>query len=254
MDLPRRIVLLKQGFELSREEQLIHDYAAKHGVPVSTGAEKQMMRGRVPLEDEPLVCGSIPFIKHAMRILGIELPKHTPYPSAIAEHLHRKVVRWLKLSYVLSILDEGERLFVKPADDWKRFTGFVAEYSTDPRFQGASRSMAVWTSEPVNFLSKWRAYVAEGKVLDIRFADHGGDRSKTPDEKIIHGAVAALKESGEGVDGYVIDFGVLDSGQTALVEVNDGFSCGAYDGVRAETLFKVYNARWQELLKERKRL
>lgn len=28
--------------------------------------------------------------------------------------------------------------------------------------------------------------------------------------------------------GYVIDFGVLDTGEIALIELNDGFSFGAY--------------------------
>lgn len=46
---------------------------------------------------------------------------------------------------------------------------------------------------------------------------------------------------------YAIDFGVLDTGETALIVVNDGFSVGAYDDVDAGTYWDVIAMRWQEL-------
>ncbi|MMZ69751.1 hypothetical protein D1872_326510 [compost metagenome] len=60
-------------------------------------------------------------------------------------------------------------------------------------------------------------------------------------------AIRDLTECGAPA-GYAVDFGVLSTGQTALVELNDGFSIGAYDGIEAGLYWEVIQARWQELI------
>lgn len=144
-------------------------------------------------------------------------------------------------------LDHGERLFIKPADGWKRFTGFVAEFSDDYRFNAVSRTCPVWVSTPVHFVSEWRADVARGELLDVRFADHGGNADVRPDEGVIREAIESLTAAGAPA-GYVIDFGVLATGETALIEMNDGFSFGAYDDLPSRVLWAVIVCRWRELV------
>lgn len=46
---------------------------------------------------------------------------------------------------------------------------------------------------------------------------------------------------------FAIDFGVLTDGQTALVELNDGFSIGTY-GLSGELYADFTAARWAELV------
>lgn len=248
-----RLVVQTYGAKPGREESLVRSVAKQRGLPILEAGIKQMERGRIALQADDLVVGSVSFTKHAMRHLGIDLPDHTPYPPALAPWLHRAVRRIPQLGIVQKGLQEGGGpLFVKPADDWKRFTGFVAEYADDYRFAGVSRRLPVWVSEPVHFVSEWRAYVANHAVRAIKFADHGGDGAVRPDEGAIAQAVAALAAAGQAPAGYVVDFGVLDTGQTALVELNDGFSFGAYDGLDAEILFEVLDARWRELVETRR--
>jgi hypothetical protein len=232
-----------------REEQLLADHAGQLGIPVIAASEKMMERGRVDLDRSCLVAGTVPFVSHALRRLGLTVPEHNPYPATLAPWLHRKVWRADRLRDVIRELDKGgPRVFVKPANGWKRFPGFVVEFGSDHRFNGASKNTPVWVSEPVEFVSEWRAYVAHGVILDICFADHGGDRLVTPDTKSIHDAVARLVSNKFAPAGFVIDFGVTKAGVTALVEMNDGFSFGAYDGVSADVYWKVTAARWFELL------
>lgn len=60
-------------------------------------------------------------------------------------------------------------------------------------------------------------------------------------------ALSEHRRSGEAPAAYGIDFGVLSSGETALVEANDGYALGAYkieSAPYAELLF----ARWAELV------
>ena len=236
---------------LAREEQLLADHAALFGIPVVTATEKMMERNKIDLDNECLVAGTVPFVLQAMRRLGIDVPKHNPYPDVLTEFLRRKVWRQDRLRDVLAERDKGgSRVFVKPADGWKRFTGFVVEFSSDYRFNGASKNSPVWVSEPIEFVSEWRGYVANGQLLDVRFADHGGDKSVKVDMNVVENAVAKLVLSNETPAGFVIDFGVTSKGETALIEMNDGFSFGAYDGVNAQTYWNVTTARWFELLKQ----
>ncbi|MEM8604121.1 MAG: ATP-grasp domain-containing protein, partial [Cyanobacteria bacterium P01_H01_bin.121] len=60
----------------------------------------------------------------------------------------------------------------------------------------------------------------------------------------------ALDNAGDSYAGYAIDFGVLTSGQTALVEMNDGFAVGAY-GIDSRNYTDMIWARWEQLLSQR---
>lgn len=249
-NVPKKVLLSQRiPGRLSREEQLLADHAKLFDIPVVTATEKMMERNKIELKDDYLVAGTVPFVLQAMRRLGIKVPEHNPYPVVLNEYLHRKVWRQDRLRDVLAVRDKGgSRVFVKPADGWKRFTGFVVEFSSDYRLNGTSKNLPVWVSEPIEFVSEWRAYVANETVLDIRFADHGGDRSFCVDANIVEEAVSKLVKARCAPSGFVIDFGVTSSGETALIEMNDGFSFGAYDGVSAKTYWDVTKARWFELL------
>lgn len=48
---------------------------------------------------------------------------------------------------------------------------------------------------------------------------------------------------------YAIDFGVLTTGETALIEVNDAFAIGAYDNVPGDLYLMMLKARWNQLTK-----
>ncbi len=241
------MVQVKGDGTLDREEQLMADLAVKYGLPVERASTMQVERSRIRLGEGYVAAGSVPFVKHALRQLGVELPVHTPYPSCLEHLLYRQVRKLSSLREARAMVESGRRLFIKPADGWKRFTGFVAEFVDDPRFNGQSKARAVWISEPVRFVSEWRAYVADGELMEVRFADHGGDHAVEPDASLIADAISALTKEGHAPAGYVIDFGVLDTGETALIEMNDGFSFGAYEGVSPETYWKVIVRRWQEL-------
>ncbi|AOY97824.1 hypothetical protein BKK79_36850 (plasmid) [Cupriavidus sp. USMAA2-4] len=240
------MVEIKGNGTLGREEAMMAGLAGRCGIAVVRGSASQVERKRVVLGDGVVAVGSVAFVKHALRQIGKDLPAYTPYPAQLADLLYRQVRKLSSLNEARELLASGRRPFIKPADGLKRFTGFVAEFEDDFRFNGISGKKPVWISDPVRFVSEWRGYVAEGEVLDVRFADNGGDRSAQPDHIVIGNAVRALGRAGVAPAGYVIDFGVLESGDTALIEMNDGFAFGAYDGVSAETYWNVTVSRWQE--------
>jgi hypothetical protein len=240
------LVQMRGDGTLAREESMMAVVAESIGIPVAVASEKQVERAKAVVTADIVPVGSVPFVRSALRQLGHSLPLHTPYPAALQDLLYRTVERLPALRDAKAILRNGRRVFTKPAG-WKRFTGFVAEFEDDIRFNGASGSQAVWVSTPVTFVSEWRGYVVDGKLLELRFADHGGDRAAVPDLQVITDALTRIGTGPEIPAGYVIDFGVLDTGATALIEMNDGFSFGAYDGVSPETYWAVTVSRWRQL-------
>lgn len=232
---------------LAREEALAFESATRLGLKIELVTEKQLSRNQFQMQSWMMAVGNVGFIKQALRQLGKTLPEHQPYPPVLLHLLHRFVKKLPRLRDAQELL-EDRTLFVKSAEH-KRFTGFVADAPNDYRFGATSKSSPVWISTPVKFVSEWRVYVAQDVILDIRFADHGGDRSISPDQKVIDEAIMWLARIG-APHGYVIDFGVLDTGETALVEMNDGFSFGAYDNLHHETHWVVTLNRWMELIKE----
>ncbi|MDY6900666.1 MAG: ATP-grasp domain-containing protein [Cyanobacteriota bacterium] len=102
----------------------------------------------------------------------------------------------------------------------------------------------------VSWVSEYRVYVVNSEIRSIDF--YNGDNSIFIDVNKVKQAIKSLDNTGESYAGYAIDFGVLDSGETALVEMNDGFAVGAYS-IDRKNYTDLILARWEELLSSCKR-
>lgn len=242
---PKRLVTSKLVVE--REEVLLNQMAERLGIPVVYTTPKLMGRGRTPITRDDLVTGDIKLITQALHQLGVAVPKDNSYPTSLHPWLGRKVTWRRSLAEVLfEVEHRGTSVFVKPADNLKRFTGFVLSHDTLWRGYGVSKSRPVWTSEPIVILSEWRVYVAEGVILHT--AHYDKDRLVRPDTDVIEEAVAAYESSGEAPHGYAIDFCIDNKGRTLLIECNGGFSVGAYGSVSAEDYWRMATAYWKQLV------
>lgn len=179
----------------------------------------------------------------ALGQLGISLPAPDDYPSALSQYFRRRI--WpTTVGQLRAVLAEGEPVFAKPRTSRKRFTGRVFADAGGWPLPTMPSGLELWCSDPVAWQSEFRVFVAHGRVLGVRWYD--GDPAIEPDEKTIRDCVAAL---GTKVDGYAFDVGVLDSGATAVVEVNDGFAIGTY-GLEADAVARVLVARWKQLVRD----
>ncbi len=211
-----------------------------------------MSRRQLPLDRDSLVAGTMPVVLGALKQL--EVPKPTPmdYPEVLTQYLHRRVWK-TTLGAVRHQLfeDRGLPVFVKPADRAKSFTGCLLESPNDAYKLGmSSQRQQVWCSEVVRWVAEFRVYVARSEILGIdRYA---GDSATDLDLTVIRQAVADFQGSGRAFAAYALDFGVLASGETALVELNDGFSLGLYDLPPAKYT-ELILARWAELIRSAER-
>lgn len=149
------------------------------------------------------------------KVIGrVETPDY--YPAFLYEWVKRRIwspLEWPKYS-----------CFIKPADQHKRFTGFVTKGGWKGKKKGP------WlASEIVTFENEWRYYVANGQVIHAKWG-FGKEECEAPTLDI------------DWPKDYcgAVDFGSYPDGTIALVEANSPFSCGWYDTVTKGGIY----AKW----------
>ncbi len=244
--IERAFIAQRAGGKLAHEEQLVATELEARGIPMDLYTLKKIHRRQLPLSPQTLVVGDMDCLYGAFKQLQIPIPEADSYPEPIRHHLHRRV--WeSNLGREKARFRQGSMrpTFIKPRGRQKRFTGFV--FDSDYGFQrvyGISRREAVYCSEVVEWTSEYRVYVCNGEILSI---DHyEGDPEARLDREVVEEAIASLEMAGRAFAGFGIDFGVLSSGETALVEMNDGFALGAYS-IDGKNYTDLLLARWIEL-------
>lgn len=189
-------------------------------------------------EKEDIVISYVDDVRNILLRHGIITPE-IDYPSELREYLGRKIWK-SKLSEIINN-PENWNIFIKPIEG-KKFTGVVVRSIKD--FVGCGTNgedTDILCSEVVNFVAEWRCFVRYGKILDIR--RYKGDWRIHFDYKVVEEVVAKFTSA---PNGYAVDFGLTDKGETLLIEVNDGYSLGYY-GLFDLDYAKLLAARWAEL-------
>lgn len=236
---------------LRHEEQLLKAEFEMLGVPVTFYTIKSIHRRNLPLSARTFIAGDMDAMHGAMAQLEIEVPSPKDYPLCLREFLHRRVWRENLGNLERAITsDMRAPVFAKPADRMKTFTGRVFASGVDFAEIGRlSRRQEVWCSEVVEWRSEYRVYVIDEEIVAT---DHyAGDQKTVLDDTVVEAAVRTYRRSGDAPSAYGIDFGVLASGQTALVEANDGYALGAY-AIAGGQYAKLLMRRWSELLGQSK--
>lgn len=239
------------GVKLAPEQRLVLEHAQRNFLPVEYASAKQLLSKRVFLRTDQVPVGGISFVRAALQQLGPRVPEPDCYPLGLRQHLHRELSTATLGAIQARLAAGAASVFVKPAERLKRFTGFVTDDARDYRLATVSRSLRVWVASPVVWRSEWRVYVVNGRPEHIAF--YSGDLAVVSSADVINAMVSGYAGAGAPA-GYALDVGVLDTGTvvpnggtTALVEVNDGFSLGAYGGVPSEVYANLLTERWLEL-------
>jgi hypothetical protein len=247
MPISKAFIQEQGNGKLRHEEKLVVAELKDRGISIEFYTEKRIRRRQLPLDLESLVVGDMPCIAGALQQLAIPEPAPNDYPTSLKEFWQRRIWRSTLGALEFGLLDgRYPATFAKPANRCKRFTGCVFESEFDLfKIHGVSRREELWCAEIVSWLSEYRVYVVNSEIRSIDF--YAGNPKITIDRIEIDRAIELLTQAGEAYAGYAIDFGVLSTGKTALVEMNDGFAVGAY-AIDSKNYTEMLLARWQELL------
>lgn len=133
-------------------------------------------------------------------------PKPDYYPDFLSEYLKRKIY------FKNEKIPKNEEWFIKPADKYKRFTGFIKK-----KFKFCKKKPPFWISEIKYFKSEFRYYITEGKI--IYSAQYSGKETEVPDISYIK-----FPETYSGA----ADFGYTVNNEFLLIEAQHPYSCGWY--------------------------
>ena len=242
MEFPRKFYL--------RREELAPDTAAQNairhglwmqGVETVDFIDPTVITTFDDLGPDVGVAGYISDVLIGLQRLEVNPPLLLDYPEELRGYLGRGLVE-CKFGDVRSSTWRG---FVKPSQDQKLFTGLVWDGAHDQRMLLAhvSDQTPVWTSTVVNFVSEYRTFILRNEILDCR--RYKGDWSKAPNREVVERAVKDMAKVAPVA--YCLDFGVTDTGDTLLVEANDGFAMGPY-GLAPPLYACMISARWRELV------
>ncbi len=192
------------------------------------------------LTPEDVVVGFIETVQTALLRLKIVIPESVNYPEELADFLGRKV--WKSRVNYIAKHPELWNVFIKPAASPKKFKGRLLTSAKDLISCGDEfEDTEIWCSEPVNFVAEWRCFVRYGEILGVKH--YFGDWRIHFDPAVIEKAIAAYNSAPAG---YAADFGVTDKGETLLIEVNDGYSIGAY-GLFSADYARLLASRWAQM-------
>ena len=233
---------LKDNSKFAPEEASLAEYFGEGNyVPFHA---KEILQRRIKLKLGDFVAGGLQVTLPALKQLGVDIYRNDDYPEDLKQYLHRNI--WFSsMKYFRQRIEtngEVAPVFIKPLRKVKRFTGRVISTNDDMaplcRIGG---SLELYCSEPVHWVSEYRVPVIHGKIQGYFWYD--GDRSIMVDKAVVEEMVDKYTMAPWA---YCLDVGVLDSGETALVEMNDAFSIGMYDGM--ETCYgDLLTTRWKEL-------
>jgi hypothetical protein len=246
VDLKRVFVQAEGGIPASDTFFRAWSGFRKRGVSCELFEPEQLRKGTLPLSRNTLVAGGVPVVEDALTALGVTIPPADNLPECLAGYRGRRVwtSTWGELRARYGKTGPPEPLWVKSLRRNKGAPS-IAVYQPDDIASASSLpdSHEVLVSEYVIFVSEWRCFVCQGRILDL--CRYQGDVFRYPDANVVKNAVADYDRSGPA--GYGIDFGVLTDGRTVLVEVNEGYSLGPY-GLEATEYAELLEARWLQLV------
>ena len=241
----RTVYIQKQGHRIASE----NGFAAALGFAQMgyniVEADESVTYNKLSEDKSAMAVGGINYIRGAFHHLGINQPQIDNPHIHLPQYLGREVCEatWSEIEQI-----DIFPFFIKPLEDHKLFTGYVVKTPQEllhAKLRGVKSDSKTVLSECVEFISEFRCFVFEGKLVGCK--NYAGDFRVLPDFDIIESAIVDYNEQPAG---YSIDFGVTSDGKTLLIEMNDGFGLSAY-GLNKIIYCKILEARWDEILKNK---
>lgn len=173
-------------------------------------------------------------------------PHCIDYPEELKPFMGRKI--WVDTIDSINSTPDKWGIFVKPVKD-KAFTGKVINSPKDLIGCGSEfENYEVLCSEVLNMKREWRCFVKYDEIADIK--PYRGDYHYNYDPNVVDQIMEAFKTIPGRPMGCSVDIAVVEQDgklNTIFLEMNDGYSLGAY-GLHHLDYAKVLSARWSQLL------
>lgn len=238
MPFTRNFFDLYQGFKELGEE-------------TKTYTAADVFSDTIPRTADNIVVGHIDQCRrHIKAITGKDVPD-LDYPKELLPFMGRNFYKGILGDVYKQLISDDyfKPIFIKSIDQ-KHLTGFVCKNFSDyvNHCTGIEHNKPIYISDVVDFKAEYRTYIHRHDIVGcIRYK---GDFSISPKREIIEEMLYALRDVKMPV-AYSIDVGIIPSGETLLVECNDGFALGNY-GIPARNYAEMHRDRWYQMIMQLK--
>ena len=200
---------------------------------------KVVKLGRWRIEQDLNVEGDIAIYGEPLfaRVIAAQLdkvllePEHDWLTKLEFEFVQRKI----EYTEIKKLANLSYPIFIKPPDD-KLFTAKIYT-SVDEILNriDLESNQQILVSEPVTFTKEYRSHILNGEIVSCTRYLMNSELDISSNDKTIKDAIVfierLLKETETRIPPtVVIDVGLLDSGEFAVVEANPSFGAGIYQG------------------------
>lgn len=151
------------------------------------------------------------FISLHEDIKEIRKPIYIPTELMKDKYLKRTILKEKGIDFLFE-----KDMFIKSIERYKDFTDLGKEFHFESEKE-------VIISEPISIISEYRCFVFQGRIISLNHYD--GDFFEVPNESVIKEMISDYKDSPSA---YTLDVGVIETGETVLIEVHPMVSCGLY--------------------------
>jgi hypothetical protein len=258
----KKAYLQRLGGEFINDASFYYNNGLKSlGIPVEYFDEDKPYD--LDLNRETLVVAGVPTTIKVFESLGIVPPTPLDIPDELNQpfaFLGREIAKTtireaiedrVQTEFGLLINKESGRLnypiFVKPSEQGKLFNGQIVSSKEELEMfkycdENLGLNIPIMLSNPLPFVSEYRCFIINGKILDIR--KYRGTHEVLPNIHQIKQMVSHYKSAPIA---YALDIGMIENGDAFLVECNDAFSLGPY-GFDSVDLTRMFIMRWEEIL------
>mgnify|MGYP001448197732 CR=1 FL=1 len=235
------VYVSKYEGRLGHEEKLIWQYCTVEGVKCKSFDPNLYASGKVNLDNPSLIVGSVETLTRYFENVGIEPPASNDYPASLKKYLHRNIHH----TTLHNLQGAMFPIFIKPAS-LKLFTGRVFSSIDEIKMlANISDRTGLITSSLVDWVSEWRFYIHDGELISEDC--YAGDPNRLPDRAVIKDAIRCIVNDKHLPNTCTVDFGILSSGETALIEWNDAWAIGAYSDISYRRYFLLLKSRWDDI-------
>lgn len=249
-------------FVESLSGEIISDYCFKGYIgAVNAGHDVQKvslsavsMMNRESLKDV-LPIGSVEYMTWFMKYVH-----EIPVPEPLKAHKLAPNFYTLKWKEVDKLADVEFPCFIKPLNDIKKFTGFVAKSAKDfelyPELDGWDGPYL--TTEIIsNLLSEWRFFIHKGKIVNV--SNYAGDPAIFPGYTELSDVRGLIYHDSHYRGNklpvaYTVDIGIstgedeyIVKRTSNLIELNDMWAIGPY-GCKEDIYFTMLKDRWNQIV------
>ena len=208
------------------------------------------LKDKIVTVSDPCVLpvGSLEFCTEVAKNFGVDHIPALNIPESIpSEYVGRDVAVVPSEDELLNYWNKHQDgIIVKPADIAKRFE--ASEITKDRHLRYLdSRPGPYFVSELFRspIVSEWRVFFREGRIVDAR--PYVLDKWTVPDRIKVEKLLEDWKDQPPV---GTLDFAVLDTGETYLLEVHPFISCGLYGFEDSEILWMLRDG-WKWLLEQK---